>query len=72
MSNKSPCGDCPNVGCGVYHAECEKYLNYVRENERIKEIKRNEREIYDYKAEELTKKMHREHRKGKYRCNAFK
>lgn len=23
-----PCKECPNRGCGVFHSECEKYLEW--------------------------------------------
>lgn len=29
-----PCKECPASGCGSYHSECEKYLEYKR---RVKE-----------------------------------
>ena len=31
MKIKSPCRECPDVGCGAYHSKCEKYLAFVEE-----------------------------------------
>jgi hypothetical protein len=30
---KAPCKDCPNVGCGPYHDECEPYQEYVKKRQ---------------------------------------
>ena len=38
MMNSSPCKNCENAGCGVYHGQCEKYQQYVENNKaRLKE-----------------------------------
>ena len=34
---KAPCKDCPAQGCGAYHSECEKYLKWKEEREKVLE-----------------------------------
>ena len=42
----APCKDCPKKGCGAYHGQCEKYLEYVKFREMVRERKRQEKMIY--------------------------
>lgn len=28
---QAPCKDCPAKGCGSYHDECEKYIEYQKQ-----------------------------------------
>lgn len=34
---KIPCLECEHTGCGVYHDKCEKYQEYKKENQRIRD-----------------------------------
>lgn len=35
-SLNSPCKNCPSVGCGSYHSQCEKYLQFKADLEQAK------------------------------------
>lgn len=37
---EAPCKNCEMQGCGAYHSQCERYQNFVLENERRKETKK--------------------------------
>lgn len=63
----SPCKDCERSGCGVYHDQCEKYLEY-------KAAKKKEKAAYDADVLRRTKPVNpylkkklKERSKGKYR-----
>ena len=38
----APCKNCDRKGCGAYHDQCEKFLEYKREKEKLREWKRKE------------------------------
>lgn len=48
-----PCGECEKKGCGVYHSQCKKYLDYVKwkkaVNAEIKKDKDYWRKSKEYK-----------------------
>lgn len=64
MIISSPCKDCEKSGCGLYHSECEKYLEYRAEvdkqNELIKEYKKEMAETCSY----INQQQLRTHRSG--------
>ena len=47
---KAPCKDCPNrqVGC---HSTCEKYIEYKKESDRIREEKHAQNELKQFDRE---------------------
>ena len=52
----APCKDCPNKGCGAYHAQCEKYLEYVKFREYARENERKEKMFYKKEKKKWNKK----------------
>lgn len=42
---KSPCKDCPEIGCGSKHDSCEKYLLFKLQGARLKEANEKSVEI---------------------------
>lgn len=44
----TPCKDCPNKGCGVYHDECTDYQAWVREQTAFRESLRGEKDAKDF------------------------
>lgn len=57
----SPCKDCPDKGCGIRHADCERYLAFKAECEG----ERRERQL-NAKCNFYHKKMPRKHRTRAY------
>ena len=49
----NPCKDCANQGCGSYHDECKKYLEWQAERNLIHERK-NKKNKTDYDFYEQT------------------
>lgn len=41
-----PCKDCDNKGCGVYHSQCQKYLEYKKWKEQVNEKERKAKAFY--------------------------
>lgn len=35
-----PCKDCKKKGCGLYHSQCEDYLNYTKWKKAVNEEER--------------------------------
>lgn len=48
---KCPCKDCDNKGCGAYHAQCEKYLDWKKELEEYRKQEKQRNEIYAYRRD---------------------
>jgi hypothetical protein len=40
-----PCKDCENKGCGSYHSQCERYIEYAKWKKRINELERNDKQL---------------------------
>lgn len=51
---KSPCGDCPDKGCGK-HSECEKYQEFDKERQAERKKNYNERMIDGYILDDVVK-----------------
>ena len=49
---KVPCKDCPDRHYKC-HSECEKYLKFLAENEKRKEVIRLENNLYNVEMERL-------------------
>lgn len=51
---KAPCKDCPNrqIGC---HSTCEKYLEFRKEVDRLKQERIAKRDVDQYVRESITK-----------------
>ena len=41
-----PCKDCEKKGCGTYHSQCEKYLEYVKWKQGVNEKERSLKMLY--------------------------
>ncbi len=42
-----PCKDCENKGCGVYHSQCEKYLEYRESLEMARKKEKEEKMFFE-------------------------
>ena len=40
-----PCGDCEKKGCGEYHSQCKKYLEFVEWKRSVNERERSEKQF---------------------------
>lgn len=49
-----PCKDCKKKGCGVYHSQCKEYLEYVKWEQAINELEREEKQ-FSYNIKERRK-----------------
>lgn len=45
ISNPCPCGNCKRQGCGSYHSICNDYINWNKQLNKAKEIRRILKEI---------------------------
>lgn len=43
----SPCKNCPKKGCGAYHAECEKYLEFKQYREEVRKKEKDYNTFYN-------------------------
>ena len=58
---KCPCKECPDKGCGSYHDQCEKYQEWISEQNNIKDKKKND-SIYYYFRKDMIHKTKRNSR----------
>lgn len=59
----TPCKDCPNKGCGVYHDECKEYQAWITKNAEIKAKTKGEKDAKHFIIERVfdTKDFMRKH-----------
>lgn len=50
---QSPCGKCPEKGCGVKHDSCEKYRAWSAEHQKELDANRRDSESYGFKVERI-------------------
>ena len=55
----SPCKDCEKKGCGIYHSQCEKYLEFSANRQKINEEKYKESKATYYRDRNYKKKWER-------------
>lgn len=64
MSRRNECFGCTDrhIGC---HGDCERYKEFVDENEEFKKKVRTSREIVNYRGENIRNRLNREAVKGR-------
>jgi hypothetical protein len=50
VSVSAPCKNCPKVGCGAYHTQCEPYLKYKEELEKSKKTNQELNQIANFRG----------------------
>lgn len=50
VSVSAPCKNCPKVGCGAYHTQCEPYLKYKEELEKSKKTNKELNQIANFRG----------------------
>lgn len=59
ISIGAPCKNCPKVGCGVYHTQCEPYLKYKEELEKSKKANKELNQIANFRGMKGCSSRHR-------------
>lgn len=54
-----PCKDCEKKGCGIYHSQCQAYLDYAQWRKDINEKERKSKMFYSTSTAERRNKWKR-------------